>query len=130
MLRETRAKWLAVATATVVVSLAAGFSWLRNLSTAEAEPPAATAPTSATEPGGRAFERLHCATCHSIAGRGNPDSPLDHVGARLDRAALRAWATGSGSAREQLPASIVRRKARAADDPDLDALVEYLAQQK
>jgi hypothetical protein len=32
MVRETRAKWLAVATAIAVVLLAALFSWLRNAS--------------------------------------------------------------------------------------------------
>jgi cytochrome c553 len=77
--------------------------------------------------GRRAFERLGCAMCHSIAGRGNPDSPLDGVGQRLDRAALRDWATGTGAAQDKLPASIARRKARAAEDRDLDQLLDYLA---
>lgn len=80
--------------------------------------------------GRSAYERLKCATCHSIAGRGNPTNPLDRVGARLDRQALREFTTGTGAAQEVLGTSLARRKARALDDPDLGALIDYLAQLK
>lgn len=133
MLRETRARLLAVLTAVLVVLLAALFAWLRNVQAPAAAPAAAT-PADATSArlveGQRAFERLNCAMCHAIAGRGNPARPLDGVGNRLDPASIRAWAVGAGSARDQLPASIARTKARAADDPGLDALVDYLASLK
>jgi cytochrome c5 len=150
MLRETRAKWLAFATAVLVVLMTAAFAGLRNVppgttgDAAEApvsattptrepsdEPPAVAAQAQpAAEAGRRAFERLTCAMCHAIGGRGNPDSPLDGIGSRMDRAAIRDWTTGTGAARDQLPASIARRKARAANDPELDALIDYLAQLK
>jgi hypothetical protein len=80
--------------------------------------------------GERAYARLGCATCHSIAGRGKPSSPLDGVGNRLDRQALLEFTTGTGAARDALGAGLARRKARAIDDPDLDALIDYLAQLK
>jgi hypothetical protein len=38
--------------------------------------------------------------------------------------------TGTGAAQEQLGTSVARRKARALDDPDLAALLDYLAQLK
>lgn len=137
MLRETRAKLLALLTAMLVVLLAALFAWLRNAQVPTKAPPAApaaTKPADVADPrldaGQRAFERLNCTMCHSIAGRGNAARPLDGVGGRMDPAAIRAWTIGAGAARDQLPAGIARMKARAANDPDLDALVDYLSHLK
>ena len=130
MLRKTRAKWLASATALLVVAMAAAFAALHNAGAPEAKSAPVAAKAAPSDAGRRAFERLSCAMCHSIGGAGNPAAPLDGVGARLDRAQLRAWTTGSGEARERLPASIVRRKAPAADDPDLEALIYYLQRSK
>jgi mono/diheme cytochrome c family protein len=129
MLRQTRAKWLALATAALVVLVAAAFAALHNTG-APSRPEQAPAASVTSEAGRAAFERLGCAMCHSIAGTGNPGSPLDAVGGRLDRAELRAWSTGTGAARDRLRESIVRVKARAADDPELDALLDYLASLK
>lgn len=78
--------------------------------------------------GERAYARLGCALCHSIGGRGNPASPLDGVGARLDRQALYELTTGTGAAAEVLGQALARRKARAVNDPDMDELIDYLAQ--
>lgn len=147
MLRETRAKWLALGTATLVALMALAFAALRNAApvqrkpappiTAPAPKPAPVAPAvdparraAQIETGRQAFERLHCIRCHAAEGKGNRDSPLDGIGARMDRAELHAWSTGSGVARDYLPASVARRKGRIADDPDMPALVEYLAQLK
>lgn len=129
MLRETRAKWLALGTALAVTAGAAAFAWLRNVPVPPPAPgmPSATAAAADVAHARAAFERLGCAMCHSLGGRGNPASPLDGVGARLDRPAIRDWTLGSGPAREYLPAGIAARKARAADDPDVDVLIDYLA---
>lgn len=104
---------------------------------ATATAPAVTLPTAAAGVdaarlalGRSAYDRLRCATCHSIAGRGNPSSPLDGVGARLDRKALHEFTTGTGAVQVALGTSLARRKARALDDPDMGALIDYLAQQK
>ncbi|MDP1647459.1 MAG: c-type cytochrome [Rubrivivax sp.] len=157
MLRESRARWLAFATAGVVVALAALFAWLRNppgdatrtaAPTLAAAPPTAPAtPASAWQgaapvpqappadaarlaAGRAAFTRLGCGGCHAIDGVGNPAAPLDGVGARLDPAALRDWTLGAGVAVDQLPRGLLRTKARAAQDADIDVLIEYLAQSR
>lgn len=179
MTRESRARWLAAATAALVLLLAAVFALLHNLPAdraaaaaanvapgmappvqqpaptgppavppatgpavdsgappeREATLPAPTGPAAspAVDPtriaaGERAYARLGCAMCHAIGGRGNPGSPLDRVGARVDRKALYELTTGTGAAAERLGAGLARRKQRALGDPDLDALIDYLAQ--
>lgn len=132
MLREARARYLAFATVVIVVGVAALFAWARNPPGEAAQAVASAAPGNAArlEAGRAAFERLGCTRCHAIEGRGNPARPLDGVGARLDRAALRDWALGTGEASEELSSGVLRAKARAAGDPDLDLLIDYLAQQR
>ncbi len=127
MRREVRARWLAAATAIAVVALAALFAWLRN-------PPGETArvmPSAAIEnarvaAGLRAFEQLGCAACHAIGSVGNRTRPLDGVGRRRDADAIHAWAVGAGEAQGRLSPAVVRLKSRAADAPELPALIEYL----
>lgn len=134
MLRESRARWLAVATAALVVLLAAVFAGLRNRGdTAPApEAPAAGGPAAPAAPFDRAaalaaFERLQCTSCHAFAGRGS-GLPLDGVGRRRSTAAIRDFALGQGSARDALPAGLVQMKQRAAGDPQIDDIVTLLAQ--
>jgi mono/diheme cytochrome c family protein len=134
MTRQSRAKWLAVATAVLVIALSALFAALRNLTPLPpralqtTDAPAAPAVDSARVAAGRAaFERMNCAMCHSIAGRGNPSHPLDGVGGRLDRAQLRAWTLGEGEAAARL-GGVAATKRRNAADPELDALLDYLQQ--
>lgn len=152
MTRATRARWLAGATAAVVVLLVAVFTALRNKTVADgpAQVSASAAVAGATAAssiaargpapagvdadrltvGRSAYDRLKCATCHSIAGRGNPASPLDGVGSKLDRQALHDFTTGTGTAQGPLGTGLAKRKARALDDPDLGALIDYLAHLK
>ena len=130
MLRQTRAKWLALATALLVVLIAGAFAALRNAKSPGTEQRPVAAKAAQPDAGRRAFERLGCGMCHSIGGAGNPASPLDGIGKRLERAELRAWTTATCAARERLPASVVRRKAAAADDPELEALLDYLERSK
>lgn len=127
MNRQSRARWLAGITAVVVVVISAVFAMARN--PAGTVPPAATSPTSEVRlaAGRAAFERLNCMNCHSVAGKGNPANPLDGVGARLDAQGLRDWTLGQGSAAEKLSAGVKGRKTAAADDPELPALLDYLA---
>ena len=133
MLREARARWLATFTAALVVLHAAIFAVLQN-PRPDAVPPvapaAAPADAEAEAAARRAFAAMNCTMCHSMAGEGNPASRLDDVGSRLDREAIRAWTVGDGAAREALGASMAQMKSRYADDPRLDALVDYLARQR
>jgi mono/diheme cytochrome c family protein len=75
------------------------------------------------------YEAQNCATCHSLAGEGNPRRPLDDIGARLTSAELRAWTTGTGEAAAMLSEAVVKRKQRYSNLPaeDLDALMAYLS---
>lgn len=136
MLRESRARWLAVATAILVVLLAAMFAGLRNRgdsaparTTPAADSPAAPSVMLDRATALAAFERLRCAACHAFDGRGS-GVPLDGVGSRHGRATLRDFALGQGGARDALPAGIVQMKQRAAGDRQVDAVVDLLAQSK
>jgi mono/diheme cytochrome c family protein len=122
MTRQSRARWLAFATALLVVLLAALFAWLRNLTPAPAVPQ--DIETGPGQPGRAAFARA-CASCHSAEGRGNPAIPLDSVGARLDRNALRELAFGTS---ERLPASVAAMKRAGAQGVDAEAVLDYLQQ--
>jgi mono/diheme cytochrome c family protein len=132
MLRETRARWLAAATAAAVVLLAASFAALHNprLPAAPALPVEPAADTAADEVGRAAFAAMNCTMCHSLAGEGNPSSRLDGIGNRLDRDAIRAWTVGEGPAREALGSSMAQMKSRYADDPRLDSVLDFLARQR
>ena len=132
MTRQSRARWLAFATALLVVLLAALFAWLRNLPPALQTGTAAAPKASITrdEPGRAAFARAGCGGCHSAEGRGNPALPLDGVGARLDREALRDAAFALGGAAGRLPPAVAERKRARADDADAEALLAYLQQLK
>jgi mono/diheme cytochrome c family protein len=127
MRREVRARWLAAATAVTVIALSALFAWLRNAPIGSAPGAASTTVVDSRVAAGlRAFEELGCATCHAIGAVGNRTHPLDGIGGRRDAAAIRAWALGTGEAQSRLPPSVMRVKARAADAPELPALVDYL----
>lgn len=134
MTRESRARWLAFATAALVVLLAALFAGLRNLypvqvPDVEKAPAAAAAATADGMAAGRAaFVDLGCATCHAAERKGNPGLPLDGIGRRLDRNELRAAALGLGATADTLPAGIVQAKRRQRDGPAIEALLDYLQQ--
>jgi cbb3-type cytochrome oxidase cytochrome c subunit len=132
MTRQSRARWLAFATALLVVLLAALFAWLRNLPPAPpagaVQAPKVAAPSN--EPGRAAFVRAGCSGCHSAEGRGNPGLPLDGVGARLDHSSLRDAAFALGGAANRFPPAVAQRKRAHANDADADALLAYLQQLK
>lgn len=85
--------------------------------------------TDALARGRAVYSELGCASCHSIAGNGNPRNPLDGVGDRRDAAALEAWITGTGAATDELAPAVTKRKQRYRDvaPDDMAALVKYLS---
>jgi mono/diheme cytochrome c family protein len=145
MIRKTRSLVLVFLTMAAVVSLAVWFAYLRNQRVAPVNrsDPGVVIPSSLPEKpttvaagpadparvaaGRAAYERLRCASCHSIAGRGNTNLPLDGVATRHDLKGLRDWTIGDGSARQAMAAGIARMKANFAADPDLPVLIEFLA---
>ncbi len=130
-MRETLARWVALLTTAVTVSLSVWFAWIHNPSPERGEVrPAPTAdPVTADHPGRAVYDAQRCAVCHSIAGVGSPRSPLDGVGARRDREELEKWIVGAAELEDALPPSTFRRKQayQALPQAELDALVAYLA---
>ena len=92
-------------------------------------PPAKAPSTEEVERGRAVYDAQKCATCHSIAGEGNPRNPLDGVASRWDASELRDWITGTGVAAEVLSAAVVSRKQRYQSIPaaELNGLVAYLS---
>ena len=122
MTRQSRARLLAFATALLVVVLAAVFAWLRNLTPA---PTAANDLAEGPVQRGRSIFLQACAGCHSAEGRGNPALPLDGVGGRLDRSALKERAFGTSA---QLPGGAAAMKRAGAQGLDTEAVLDYLQQ--
>jgi len=131
-MREQLARWIAVLTATVLVSLALFFALIHNPTPTEPEVHVEVAPPMAlstlAEAGRIAYQAQRCAACHTIDGVGSPRSPLDGVGARRDEQALRAWIVGASEVADQLPDNVLRRKRQYQElaTEDLDAMVAYL----
>jgi mono/diheme cytochrome c family protein len=134
-MREIIARIVCLFTVGVVVALAHVFAQRHNppgnapAPMQTAAPLAMSVPASETVRGRDVYRAQGCASCHAIAGEGNPRNPLDGVGAHRSAVELREWITGTGSATEQLAPAVVRRKRRYQEMPeaDLDALVAYLA---
>jgi mono/diheme cytochrome c family protein len=145
-MRERLALGVLVFTLLLVIGLSAGFAARRS---ANGQPPppvtpksveAVSASASSNRAGGGAernavvargravYAEQRCASCHAIAGEGNPRFPLDGVGAQLNPDELRQWITGTGGAAEVLTPTVQRRKQRylTLPEPDLAALVAYL----
>jgi len=95
---------------------------------AEVREPLASATAPRVEQGRKVFTEQRCTACHSVAGEGNPRSPLDGVGALLTADELKMWTLGTGDAAESLSVATQRRKQRYRSMPesDLSALVAYL----
>lgn len=130
-MRETIARLVCALAAWVVIALSFLFAQRHNPPLPETHagtPPAVTPPADAGR-GPGIFVAQGCAGCHSLRGVGNPRSALDGIGAGRTREDLRGWITGTGEAAEELPASVVRRKAgyRELPEDELDALILYLS---
>ena len=134
-MREIIARVVCLLTVAVVVALAHLFAERHNLRVSGQVQPVAAVPAAVPLPssdaarGREVYNAQGCASCHAIAGTGNPRNPLDDVGTRRNAAELREWITGTGSAIEQLSPAVVRRKQRYQELPEaeLKALVAYLA---
>jgi mono/diheme cytochrome c family protein len=78
--------------------------------------------------GEKVFAAQKCSLCHSVAGKGNKNGPLDGVGAKLSTADLRAWIVN--------PVEMAKKRNTTRKPPmksfaslpaaDVDALVAYL----
>lgn len=80
------------------------------------------------EEGRKIYQEQNCSACHSIAGKGNPRTPLDSVGIRRTAEELRNWVIGSDKLQGLLPDSIrrLKQKYKELSEDELDAIVSYL----
>jgi mono/diheme cytochrome c family protein len=97
---------------------------------------AATDPSPVVNPdlerGRTIYGQQGCATCHAIAGSGNPRHPLDSTGDHWTTEELPHWILGTGVAADELSTAVRRRKQRYQNLPpeDLKALVSFLSSLK
>jgi mono/diheme cytochrome c family protein len=98
-----------------------------------AKPLAAAGQDDAVKKGQEVYAAQKCQTCHSIAGKGGKQSPLDGVGKKLSADDIRAWIvtptemTKKSGSTKKPPMPNKYSKLPAAE---LDALVAYLASLK
>jgi mono/diheme cytochrome c family protein len=82
----------------------------------------------AAEKGAAVYAAQKCATCHSIAGKGQAKGPLDGVGSKLSADELHAWLVNPAEMTKKTNATRkppMRAYAKLPKE-DLDALVAYM----
>ena len=111
----TNRTMLSVAAATFAVGLAT--------------PPATAQDDATVKKGQEVYVAQKCSMCHSIAGKGNKQNPLDGVGKKLSADEIRLWivnptqATAKAKSTKKPPMPDKYSKLPPAD---IDALVAYL----
>jgi len=140
-MRERLAAALSVVAVALLVLLSGLFARVQNpdriaLDTAagaggvtEASPDAPSVSAADSIAGRAVYVANSCASCHAVAGDGNPRYPLDGVGARRTAAELRAWTVGAEVLADSLPPSAFRAKQgyQRIGAEDMAALVQYLS---
>ncbi len=90
---------------------------------------AAQADQDQIKQGEKVYTAQKCQLCHSIAGKGNKQNPLDGVGKKLSAEEIRKWITEPDEMAKQAKST---KKPPMADKydklpaADLDALVAYM----
>jgi len=72
--------------------------------------------------GQQVYTAQHCSMCHSIAGKGNPKTPLDDVGGKMTAEELKKYIVNPKSVK----ADSKMKAYSSLSAEDLDALVAYL----
>jgi mono/diheme cytochrome c family protein len=88
----------------------------------------AWAQAGAVERGQKVYAAQKCGICHSIAGQGNKNGPLDGVGTKLSADDLRSWIVNATemTAKTKAPRKPVMKSYTALPKEDVDALVAYM----
>lgn len=87
----------------------------------------------AVDNGAKVYADQKCATCHSIAGRGNAKGALDDVGSKLTPDEIRAWIVdpvGMTAKHKAARKPVMPAKYSSLSKDDLDALVAYMSSLK
>jgi mono/diheme cytochrome c family protein len=80
------------------------------------------------EGGQKVFAAQKCSICHSIAGQGNKNGPLEGVGSKLSADEIRQWITNAPemAAKVKAERKPAMKAFAALPKDELDALVAYL----
>jgi mono/diheme cytochrome c family protein len=79
--------------------------------------------------GQQVYAAQKCALCHSVAGKGNKQNPLDAIGSKLSGDDIRKWITHPDEMAAQAKSTkkpAMPRKYTTLPPADLDALVAYM----
>lgn len=132
-MRENWARLIVLFTGLIVLLLAMVFAFVQNPNTTSTvlineQQKTVSFDAKQVDAGRKIYQEQNCSSCHSIAGKGNPRTPLDSVGTRRTAEELRNWITGSDNLKDLLSDRIRRFKQRYKElsDDELDALVSYL----
>jgi mono/diheme cytochrome c family protein len=96
-------------------------------------PPAAAQDDAVVKKGQAVYAAQKCSMCHSIAGKGGKQSPLDGVGKKLSADEIRLWivnpkeATAKAKSTKKPP---MPAKYGGLPAADIDALVAYMVSLK
>ena len=129
-MREDWARVIAIFTGVLVILLATVFAWLQN-------PDSDRTIQTDTQPSGniqlfimgqQIYLQQGCARCHSIAGKGNPRSPLDNVGKKYHAEEITKWIIADEELKNSLPAWAFKAKQayRKLSTEELAALIVFL----
>ncbi len=75
------------------------------------------------EKGKEVYAAQHCSMCHSIAGKGNPRTPLDDIGSKLTPEQIKKYVTSP----KEVKADSKMKAYPGLPAADLDALASYLS---
>jgi mono/diheme cytochrome c family protein len=103
---------------------------LAALTLSLATPLAAAAQDEAlVKKGQEVYGAQKCATCHSIAGKGKKQNPLDEVGKKLSADEIRAWIVNPAEMTKKTKSTkkpVMPNKYSKLPAADVDALVAYM----
>ena len=93
-----------------------------------AAPAAAQDDAAKIEKGKQVYTAQKCSICHSIAGKGNKQHPLDSVGAKLSADDIRKWIVSPKDMEAKLATKpkVSMKAYPSLPAEELDALVVYL----
>jgi len=125
-MRERLARIVAALTAMIIVAAVLSFGALQNWSDSGIARPL---DPERIEAGRKVYEERGCAICHTIAGEGDNQYPLDGVGGRMNAAQLRDHIAPPDAMRPKFPEAVFEIKSDYRDMPDgeMNDLLEYLS---
>ncbi len=124
-MREHLARIVAALSAVLILLVVLAFGWIQNRRADLAQSPAAPERVLV---GRQVYESQGCGICHTIAGEGDSQYPLDGIGARMTPEQLRLNIAPSDDMKPGFPEAVFEIKLgyRALPQQEMDALIDYL----